>query len=880
MNATSRGALFVLTASLLTFPLRAQLDTTHAQASRTVPLLTGDRWVTELGAAVTVLDVDSLLRDAPARTLTELLTGRVPGVGVLASSGEIAAGARLVMRGATSPGASPTAPLIYVDGARVDDQMASLTVSVGGQTTSRLDDLNVQDLATIVILPGPAASALYGSDAANGVLLISTKRGQPGRPRLRGFTSQGIAAETGGFPDNFSAVDPSGAVCAPAAVASGACRLLRSNVLASPGSSPFRDGYLRQYGLNVTGGSAAARYYIAGQWDGFGGVYGVPVWERAQLAAAGGLRSDVLNPNDFRRANLHGSGQLFAGSRADLTAAGSYGAGDLRLPLNDNSVAGLLSNGLLGHADTAITHGWDLFLPGEIFQVSTAQHLERFTGSLWGNWRPLPFLTAHVMVGIDRVVQRDEALQRAGEGPDLSIGRAGYVAHDRLNGVYRTVDVTAAAAFRLSAGVTARTTGGFQDVKHELELLDSLGSFLPPGGTTPAQAANLSLRWASQTVRTTALFVEQQLVWRERLFLTGALRRESGPDVPVTLYPQLGFSWLVPGATQIVQSLRLRAAYGVTRRGVAGGGLKQERTRGLEGGFDARLAASRLSLGATVYDQRTTDVVALVNPPPSFGPPGLANVGEIGNKGIELTLVAALLRSPGATWDVSLSAWGNRNRVLQMTTPPMNVGALGVRQVMAPGFPLGSYFGVPILGYADVNGDGLIAPGEVHLGGSSGFLGTPLPTEGGMVSSAVSLGRRLRFSTLLEYRSGNSQMNLSEEARCLQHTCRAANDPAAPLAEQAAWAAYPGTWAGWLESARFLKLRAVAVTVTLPSEVAGRIGARDMTLTLSGRNLATWTSYSGMDPEVNALGTQAIATMDLFTQPQARFWTARVDLSY
>src|SRR5438552_4030051 len=245
MNATSRGALFVLTASLLTFPLRAQLDTTHVQALRTVPLLTGDRWVTELGAAVTVLDVDSLLRDAPARTLTELLTGRVPGVEVLASSGEIAAGARLVMRGATSPGASPTAPLIYVDGARVDDQMASLTVSVGGQTTSRLDDLNVQDLATIVILPGPAASALYGIDAANGVLLITTKRGQPGRPRLRGFTSQGIAAETGGFPDNFSAVDPSGAVCAPAAVASGACRLLRSNVLASPGSSPFRDRYLR-----------------------------------------------------------------------------------------------------------------------------------------------------------------------------------------------------------------------------------------------------------------------------------------------------------------------------------------------------------------------------------------------------------------------------------------------------------------------------------------------------------------------------------------------------------------------------------------------------------------------------------------------------------
>src|SRR5437870_11663772 len=108
MNATSRGALFVLTASLLTFPLRAQLDTTHAQASRTVPLLTGDRWVTERGAAVTVLDVDSLLRDAPARTLTGLLTGRVPGVGVLGSSGEIAAGVRGAGGGGRSPGGAAT----------------------------------------------------------------------------------------------------------------------------------------------------------------------------------------------------------------------------------------------------------------------------------------------------------------------------------------------------------------------------------------------------------------------------------------------------------------------------------------------------------------------------------------------------------------------------------------------------------------------------------------------------------------------------------------------------------------------------------------------------------------------------------------------------
>src|SRR2546423_1774484 len=90
--ATIRSASLAIIASLLVVSLSAQQDTTHAHAAPAAPLLTGDRLVTELGAGVTLLDVDSLLRESPVHTLTELLTGRVPGLEVLASSGTFGAG--------------------------------------------------------------------------------------------------------------------------------------------------------------------------------------------------------------------------------------------------------------------------------------------------------------------------------------------------------------------------------------------------------------------------------------------------------------------------------------------------------------------------------------------------------------------------------------------------------------------------------------------------------------------------------------------------------------------------------------------------------------------------------------------------------------------
>src|SRR5256714_5502800 len=185
-------------------------------------------------------------------------------------------------------------------------------------------------------------------------------------------------------------------------------------------------------------------------------------------------------------------------------------------------------------------------------------------------------------------------------------------------------------------------------------------------------------------------------------------------------------------------------------------------------------------------------------------------------------------------------------------------GGGGLFQTAETGLPLGSYTGNPIIRYADVNGDGLVSPTDVQVATARAFLGTPFPTQGASLSSALTLRRRFRIAGLLEYRGGNSQLNGTEETRCIWGSCRASSDPSTSLADQvplAAWRA--GTLAGWVESASFLKLRELSVAFTAPATWAGHLGAAGMTFTLAGRHLLTPTASKRRRPPVYAPGPES-----------------------
>ena len=142
---------------------------------------------------------------ATAGNMSQLLTGRIPGVDVATPGGTIGSSARFRIRGASSLSLSND-PLLIIDGIRVDNNSASTTIGVGGQTPSRFNDINPEDIEKIDILKGPAAGALYGTAAANGVIQITTKHGRSGKTRFTVFGESGSIRNVTPFPRNYAQV--------------------------------------------------------------------------------------------------------------------------------------------------------------------------------------------------------------------------------------------------------------------------------------------------------------------------------------------------------------------------------------------------------------------------------------------------------------------------------------------------------------------------------------------------------------------------------------------------------------------------------------------------------------------------------------------------
>jgi hypothetical protein len=232
--------------------------------------------------------------------------------------------------------------------------------------------------------------------------------------------------------------------------------------------------------------------------------------------------------------------------------------------------------------------------------------------------------------------------------------------------------------------------------------------------------------------------------------------------------------------------------------------------------------------------------------------------------------------------DLTASAWGTRSRVktLGKDIAPIIFGLGGATQRIQIGYAPGGYFQRPYT-YNDANNDGLLSTSEVTLGATPTFQGQPFPDHGGSLSGTVRVMQRVSFYGLVDGRFGNKLFNSTEQFRCGVVNCAGRNDPNASLAEQAAAVAnILGTQAGYMEDADFIKLREVSVTYDVPAKLASRIRAGSLSLTIAGRNLATWTRYKGLDPELNEAGQNNFTTADFLTQPPVRYFIARVNMTF
>ena len=933
----------------------------------TVNAVTGQRQSRlEAGTNIGHIAADSIDQGA-VKTIADVLQARVPGVNLQNAAGTEGASQRIRIRGANSLSLS-NEPLIYVDGVQVSNAKGGF--SLGGQDYSRLNDIDPEQIESVEVLKGPAAAAIYGSSAANGVVLLTTKKGRAGSGKVTAFAEGGWSTDNNPYPANYAALSvfdssqpyydiPDGGIlnirtlfgssagydiCPNyrAAIPTGTtvngqthCNqdvTLAFNQLRDSRTTPFETGTRSKGGASVSGGSEALTYYLSGD----------------------GERNDgVLRPNTLTRASLRSNFNARINPKLNTSVNVGYIKSNTSRLSNDNSIFSPLINGLLGTAqyipgmesDTAGSPGGR---PGSYFgyntpdqqKVTALQGIDRFIVGGNADYTPLSWLHINGNAGLDYYDRFDEQTIDPNELPLAQSYILGFRQATRASGHFYTSNISAAANFAPTSSMTTTTTVGAAYQRNLFQSEYCYGVGIPAGTRSCAAATSQFAVNESQTDdRTISGFAKEDLAFGDKLFLTGSIRTDnnSGLASGLAYFPQFNASYLisnedffphVPGLSSLrlrggIGQAGLRPAYGtaLTYFGAAAvqsnntetpalvltntgnSNLKIERTTEAEAGFDASFLKDRVSLEYTAFHRKSQDALISVPLAPSSGLTGSVyeNLGSVVNVGDELGLDAKLLDRTNLQIGARFQATILHNRIdkLGAGIPPIvfNRGSQAHRE----GYPTGAFFALPIA-YNDADHNGKFSRAEVFadtshvLRDSTGkslgvaYVGPALPTNTQSLGFDITLFKYLTVSSLFERRGGNYQLNETEYFRCRTQNanpyygeCGALSNPNASLKSQAAFigAQYiSATPYGYIEPADFVKWRELTFRFDLPQSLANRVsGGRGMSLSFSGRNLHTWTKYTGIDPEINESGGGANFSQDEFnTQPPVRTFTIRVDI--
>ena len=905
-----------------------------------VTTATGMQRRVEVGNAIAQVDAAEVVESRAVTNLGDLLTSRAAGVTVFGGV-QTGAGTRVRIRGTSSLSLSNN-PIYIIDGARVEGTTGSSTLSVGGTTPSRVGDLNPEEIESIEVVRGPSAATLYGTDAANGVIVITTKRGIAGRTEWTNYTEQTAITDRNDYPTAYrgwrtgsgsstTSTSSNTVQCFLAQVADGTCTqdsLTSFNLHDDPETTPYGVGYRRQYGTQLRGGTETIRFFVHGEFEDEDGVTKVPDFDQAYMAARGlSLRNEQESPNRLTRTTARTNLNVVLPSNADLGIGLGYTSQDLRLPMSDDSgVSGIAANtyGGPGHKYNTTTtgdtlYGWRAFTPRDIYQAQSWQGIERFIGSANSNWRPTEWIALRGNVGLDLISRKDTQLCRFANCPDVGQDRLGFKVDNRSNFYIYSIDAGATATRTLSDAIESKTTAGFQFGRNVFNRNGARGEQLPPGATTVTSGSVKDADETTSESRTLGGFVEQSFAFRDRLFLTGAIRSDRnsafGANFKTVFYPKFSASWVLsdesffPDASFINQ-LRLRSAYGAS--GVQPGttdavqyfspsaartesgdepalvftalgnrNLKPERSTEIEVGLDGTFWNNRISTEFTYYNKKSEDALISRILPPSIGTgetERLENLGEVKNTGWEGLINARIIDKDAFGWDITFNGSINDNELVSLGGVPPIVGTT-IQQ--REGYPLNGWWSRKLVGFEDRNGDGIInydadsTLSEITVSDERLFHGYSAPKRELAVVNGFDLWqRRIRVSAMIDYKGGHLVYNNTERIRCASRfNCSGLINPQSSLFEQARTAMvreHPSrSVAGFFEKGDFMRFRELSVTFHAPDRWAQQLfRGRSLVASVAARNLGIlWTDYLGVDPEAFGTTGDAPSSFQAFGPP-------------
>lgn len=908
-----------------------------------VTTATGDVERKTFGNVVATVRVDSVSEIAPVTNVNELLQARTSGVQIIQGGGQTGLSSSIRIRG-TSSLSLTNEPLIVVDGIRYDN--APIPGNFSTQRVNRMSAINPEEIESIDVIKGPSAAALYGTAAANGVIVIKTRRGRSGRTQWTAYGEYGMVSQPATFDENYRSwgqnlnasgqpVGDPGIQCRIAAAALDQCRidsLTTFNPLSNPETSPFKDKPRWVGGLQASGGTDNMRFFIAGEREMETGPYEMPEREIARLTTERGTRprDRQINPNQLQQNTVRGNFQLGLRPNMTLDVASSYHYRELYTPFDGGFFAGLTFQGITAPGFRTPADGYQREFVGDVFSVEQRLEDNRFTGSGSWAWAPKTWLQLRAVTGVDQDNSFNYRQQLRGEGTRVGVAwgpvaQEGGKDYDRSNSSKYSVDLGATATYDLTPTLNSRTSVGAQWFKDELFQSQGRGYGLPPGASTP-NSASTRLSWEFTTENATyGAFIEEQLGWRDRVFLTFGARTDQnsafGRSVGNTVYPRAALSWVLSDEGWYrgflgVSRARFRAAYG--KAGVqpnttaalqflsastfpADGSelpglrlssignqlLKPEVTTEIEAGLDLGLLSDRINVEATFFRKRSEDALFQKPLPPAFGAGNSKweNLAAVQNSGWELTVDANIIQQNNLSWNLRVNGSHIKNKLID--DGGVALGAqVGARNVK--GYPLFGLWDRKLESWSDANGDGIITENEIVVGEDS-FRGPTLPEyEAGLTNTFGFFRDALRVTALFDYRGEFWNQWGYFNQRCVgTGNCREVNDPTTPLDRQAAAVAAnsPANRSQWgvFVPNDFIRFRELSVAYRLPERLAATYAkSRSVTLVLAGRNLGVpWTRFPGLDPETNSSAQNTGGgNNDFFTPPLLRYWVGRVNIGF
>jgi TonB-dependent SusC/RagA subfamily outer membrane receptor len=748
----------------------------------------------------------------------------------------------------------------------------------GTRDVSRIDDLDPAMIESMEIIKGPAAATLYGTEAANGVINIRTKRGGMGAAQWNFTVRQGTQwfnNPAGHTPTNWAVNPTSGQIESFNAMESEAERDLM-----------FRSGRTQYYGLDVSGGSEAFQYFISGSAS----------------------NDEGATYNSWAK-RYNGRVNVVARPHEELTISANAGIGLTRVRLNGetpyNDVV-YADASRLGAGD--LRRGYRSAPPEAYYAKDLDLHeANRMTAGVTATHDPFDWFTHRLTFGLDVTDQLadnlDAFLEPEYAGFFSANARLGARSIGRESVLYSTFDYAASGTRDLTASVRSTTSMGFQVYTKSIEDVSASGDRFPALGLASVSAAGI--RSGSDGLienNTVGVYLQQQFGLNDRLFLTAAIRADDnssfGEDFDLVYYPKVSASWVMSEerfwGIDFIDSFRLRVAYGesgqqpdafdalrsfTTRASPSGqatvrpdspgnSGLGPERGQEIETGFDASLFDGRLSLDFTYYDQTTKDAIVGRNVAPSTGftDEQFVNIGQINNRGIEVGLNARMLDLESFGWDFDVNLSTNRNRVEELGLEGFL--QLGWTTRHAEGHPVGSLFAPKVIFAEYVAGTDQIDPNTMRCDDGSGgqvvcdpdawiYQGHPDPNAELSLASSFRLGERLTIDALVQGKFGQTKYDLQAWWRYAAYQNTRLNVfPQEYDINDVAEAQFgaSGEFALWVNEASFMRFRELAVTYRLPDAWVQRLGTSRGSFSLATRNLGmlwtNWQEWPHHDPEI------------------------------